>query len=63
MTATQPLAHVGTLGHHDMWVIVPMVLLSVVVLIVMARPKRPAAGDDERPEPHPPTPEVGHEPR
>lgn len=45
MTETQFLAHVGPLGHHDMWVIVPMVVLSVIVMVVMARPKRPPPDD------------------
>lgn len=48
-TATGPqlLAHVGPLGHHDLWVIIPMAVLSVAVMIVMARPRRPPPGDDE----------------
>lgn len=46
MTGARVLAHVGPLGHHDMWVIVPMVLLSIVVMIVMARPRRPTADDE-----------------
>jgi hypothetical protein len=29
-----------------MWVIVPMVLLSIIVAIVMARPRRPTADDE-----------------
>lgn len=48
MAGTRLLAHVGPLGHHDMWVIIPMVVLSVVVLIVMARPKRPPVDEDEK---------------
>jgi hypothetical protein len=50
MTQIQPLAHVGPLGHHDMWIIIPMVVLSIVVLIVMARPKRPTTVEEEERE-------------
>ena len=49
MTGTH-LAHVGPLGDHDMWIIVPMVLLSIAVMIVMARPRPPTGRDDERGE-------------
>lgn len=46
------LAHIGPLGHHDLWVIIPMAVLSALIMVVMARPKRaPAEPGDEQPEP------------
>lgn len=46
MTETDFLAHVGELGTHDMWVVVPMALVSAVLLVVLARPKPPASNED-----------------
>jgi len=43
-------AHVGPLGQHDLWVIVPMVVLSVIVMVLMARPKPPRPDDAHHPD-------------
>jgi hypothetical protein len=53
MTTGMLLAHVGPLGTHDLLVIIPMVVLSAIVMVVLARPRRP-----------PPDPEDGfdHQP-
>ena len=50
MVAVLGYAHVGPLGHHDLWVIVPMVVLSIIVMVLMARPRRPRPDDAHHPD-------------
>ena len=53
ITTGMLLAHIGPLVTHDLLVIIPMAVLSAIVMVVLARPRRP-----------PPDPEDGyhHEP-
>jgi hypothetical protein len=47
MNGVRLLAHVGPLGEHDLLVVIPMAVLSAVVMVVMARPRRPPTDDSE----------------
>jgi hypothetical protein len=51
LTLPALLAHVGPLGRHDLWVIIPLAVLAVVTMIVMARPKPPPAEDEPEDDP------------
>ncbi|WP_117208744.1 hypothetical protein [Allorhizocola rhizosphaerae] len=41
------LAHTGGLAAEHMWVVVPMAIISVVLMVVLARPKAPPPGKPE----------------
>jgi hypothetical protein len=47
MNGVRFLAHVGPLGEHDLLVVIPMAVLSAVVMVIMARPRRPPTDDSE----------------
>lgn len=44
----QVLGHVGPLGEHDMWVVIPMAVVSAVVVLILARRGSPPVDEDQR---------------
>ena len=47
MNGVRFLAHAGQLSEHDLLVVIPMAVLSAVVMVIMARPRRPPTDDSE----------------
>lgn len=54
VAGSQLLAHVGPLATHDLWLVIPMAVLSAVIIVVMVRPRRPLPPPDDQPDAGPP---------
>jgi hypothetical protein len=50
LAGPQLLAHIGGLGPHDLLAIIPMAVLSAFIMVIMARPRRPAPGGEQPPQ-------------
>lgn len=47
-------AHIGPLATHDLWLVIPMAVLSALIIVVMVRPRpAPPAPDDRAPDDQP----------